>query len=72
MSDLQTTTITFYSDMRDIIINAQYNAVCSVDVQRVLMYWRLGERIVIEEQCGQERAGYGEYLIKNLAKGLEG
>ena len=71
MSDLQTINVFFYNDIRGIIVNARENAVRSVDVQRVLMYWRLGERIFIEEQHGQERATYGEYLIKNLAEQLE-
>ena len=35
------------------------------------MYWQLGERIFVEEQRGEDRAKYGEYLIKNLAKDLE-
>lgn len=35
------------------------------------MYWRLGERIFVEEQQGKERAEYGKYLIKNLSKEIE-
>jgi predicted nuclease of restriction endonuclease-like (RecB) superfamily len=35
------------------------------------MYWRVGERIVVEEQQGGERAEYGSYLLQNLAKHLE-
>jgi len=42
-----------------------------VDFQRVLMYWRLGERIFTEEQHGEQRAEYGTYLIRNLAKVIE-
>jgi len=37
----------------------------------VQMYWNIGRRIVEEEQHGKERADYGTYLIKNLAKELE-
>lgn len=61
----------FYSDARQIIENARTNAVRSVDFCRVQMYWKLGERIFVEEQGGKERADYGEYLIKNLASVLE-
>lgn len=46
-------------------------AVKSVDFCRVQMYWQLGKRIFEEEQQGKERADYGTYLIKNLAKQLE-
>ncbi len=33
-------------------------------------YWQIGKQIVEQEQQGQERAGYGEYLIKGLSKVL--
>jgi predicted nuclease of restriction endonuclease-like (RecB) superfamily len=61
----------FYGDIKNIIIDSRSAAIRSVDVQRVLMYWRLGERIFLEEQGGQDRAGYGSYLIKTLAKTIE-
>jgi predicted nuclease of restriction endonuclease-like (RecB) superfamily len=35
------------------------------------MYWRLGERIFLEEQRGEDRAEYGAYLIRNLADVIE-
>jgi hypothetical protein len=35
------------------------------------MYWKIGERIVVEEQEGKERAKYGDFLIKTLAGHLE-
>ena len=60
-----------YSDVRKIIETARNNAVRSVDFCRVQMYWNLGRRIFEEEQQGKERADYGTYLIKNLAKQLE-
>lgn len=31
------------------------------------MYWRLGERIFVEEQQEKERAEYGSYLLRNLS-----
>jgi len=61
----------FYDDIRKIIVNAKTDAVRSVNFQRVIMYWQLGERIFVEEQRGEDRAKYGEYLIKNLAIDLE-
>ncbi len=36
----------------------------------VATYWQIGERIVREEQGGQERAGYGERLLAQLGKTL--
>lgn len=59
------------NEIRSIIESAQTNAVRSVDFCRVQMYWRIGCRIVEEEQGGQVRAEYGKKLIKNLAKAIE-
>ncbi len=59
-----------YQDARQIIETARSNAVRSVDFCRVQMYWNLGKRIFEEEQQGKERADYGKYIIKNLAKRL--
>ncbi|MDD6295902.1 MAG: DUF1016 N-terminal domain-containing protein [Treponema sp.] len=51
--------------------SARSSAVRSVDFCRVQMYWNLGKRIFEEEQQGKERADYGTYLVKTLAKNLE-
>ena len=61
----------FISDIRNIITSARASAIRSVDFERVMMYWRLGERIVVEEQQGKMRADYGTYLLRNLAKQIE-
>ncbi len=63
--------ISFISDIKEIIDSSRNEAVRSVEFYRVQMYWRLGERIFNEEQGGSERADYGSFLIKNLAKELE-
>ena len=61
----------FVGDIRSIIDKARATAVRSVDFSRVQMYWNIGRRIFEEEQQGKERADYGTYLIRNLAKELE-
>ena len=73
MKEIGTSNINnaFINDIRAIINTARSNAVRSVDFQRVQMYWHLGKRIFEEEQHGKQRADYGTYLIKNLAKQLE-
>lgn len=58
-------------DIRNIINESRSNAVRSVDFCRVQMYWRIGQRIVEEEQGGNIRAEYGTKLIRNLATQLE-
>lgn len=61
----------FINEVKDIINAARANAVRSVDFCRVQMYWSIGKRIFEKEQQGKERAEYGKYLIRNLAKGIE-
>ncbi len=62
---------TFISEIKTIIAKSKEQAIRSVDFQRVQMYWYLGERIVREEQKGNERAEYGKQILKNLSKILE-
>ena len=71
MGEMKNINQTFYTDIREIIISARENAIRGVEYMRLMMYWRLGERIFIEEQRGQDRAAYGGYLIKNLAAKIE-
>lgn len=71
MNEIENTDKTFLCDIRYIIDSSRQNAVRSVDFCRVQMYWHLGKRIFEEEQHGKNRADYGTYLIKNLAKQLE-
>lgn len=59
------------SDIHSIISQARQNAVRSVNFERVVMYWKIGERIFEEEQNGEQRAEYGSFLIKTLAEALE-
>lgn len=71
MNDMQEHTQRFIADIRNIIDAARNQAVRSVDFCRVQMYWHMGKRIFEEEQQGKDRADYGSYLIKNLAKRLQ-
>jgi predicted nuclease of restriction endonuclease-like (RecB) superfamily len=71
MGDLQIKNTVLYNDVREIILNARKDAVRSVEFTRLVMYWHLGERIFVEEQREQNRAEYGEYLIRDLSNELE-
>jgi len=62
---------TLSQDVRSIIFTARQNAVRSVDFERVRMYWKIGQRIVEEEQGGEARAEYGAYIIRELAAQIE-
>jgi len=68
---MDTTLGDFINEIKGIINTARANAVRSVDFCRVQMYWSIGKRIFEKEQQGKERAEYGKYLIRNLAKGIE-
>ena len=59
------------TDIHTIITQARQKAVRSVNFERVVMYWKIGERIFEEEQQGEQRAEYGTFLIKTLATQLE-
>lgn len=61
----------FIWQIKEIIAQAQNNAVRAIDYQRVLMYWNIGKTIIEEEQQGKERAEYGTYLIRSLSKELK-
>lgn len=41
-----------------------------VDHERTLMHWRIGQRIFVEEQAGQDRAEYESYLTTFVAEQL--
>jgi hypothetical protein len=53
----------FVKDVKIIIGKARTQAVRSVELCGVQMYWKVGERIFNEEQLGKDRADYGAYLI---------
>ncbi len=64
-------SVSFISEIKEIIQKSKQQAVRSVEFFRVQMYWMLGERIFREEQQGKDRADYGSYLIRNLAEQIE-
>ena len=57
-------------DIRRIIEEARGRVARSINHERTVGYWLIGERIVIEEQNGKQRADYGKHLIKELSKTL--
>ena len=60
----------FVNDVKKLVEqgrNAAYGAVNSVMIET---YWRIGRRIVEQEQKGNERAEYGKQLIKMLSDEL--
>ena len=62
--------IGFIEEVKGIIENSREDAIRSVDHVRVKMYWKLGRKIVEEEQLGKERAKYGDFLLTTLSSNL--
>ncbi len=58
-------------DIKRLITNAQQKVIHTVENQRVLLYWSIGQRIFKEEQEGKDRAEYGKQIIRTLAKEIE-
>ena len=56
-----------YQNIRQILEDARRTAYTAVNVAMVQAYWNIGRIIVEEEQGGKTRAGYGEYLLKELS-----
>jgi len=63
-----------YGDIHSAIVQlleeARRAAARNVNALMTASYWEIGRRIVEAEQGGQERAGYGEQIIKRLAEDL--
>lgn len=70
MSNMSTIT-NLTKDIKELIDSAQTKAINTINFQRVVLYWNIGQRIFEEEQEGKDRADYGKQLIKNLSKELE-
>lgn len=60
----------FYHEVSELLKQARSNAFRAVNTLMVQTYWQIGRRIVEQEQKGQNRAGYGDYLISNLSRYL--
>ena len=61
---------TFYADILQILRDARKRAYAAVNTEMVQAYWLLGKRIVEEEQKGEQKAAYGESILKNLSIAL--
>ncbi len=58
------------ADVRSIIASGRGRAAAAVNAEMVTTYWRIGQRIVQEEQGGEKRAAYGERLLERLGRTL--
>ncbi len=57
-------------EIKQILKEARSKAYTAVNYTMVEAYWLIGKRIVEEIQDGEDRANYGEQVIKNVSKAL--
>ena len=60
----------FYTEISELLKQARNSAFKAVNTIMVQTYWQIGKRIVEQEQRGQNRANYGDFLITNLSRFL--
>jgi predicted nuclease of restriction endonuclease-like (RecB) superfamily len=70
MSELSKNENLFYCEISELLKQARNTAYKTVNTIMVQTYWQIGKRIVEQEQHGQNRASYGDYLITNLSRYL--
>ena len=69
--DIYKYTTNIFNDVMHIIEASQTQAHQAVNITLVLRNWYIGKRIYQEELNGENRAQYGEEIIKQLAKELQ-
>ena len=56
------------TDIKNILENGRRQAASAINMAMINAYWKIGERIVNEEQGGKMRAEYGTSSLKELSK----
>jgi len=57
----------FIVEIKNLIQTARKKTFQAINSAMIETYWEIGRRIVEEEQNGQQRASYGQEIIKNLS-----
>lgn len=65
-------TSDYVKDVQYILSEARKHSYKTVNSIMIQANWLVGWRIVEQEQNGEKRAGYGEKIIENLSKALNG
>ncbi len=60
----------FLAEVKHIVEQGRQQAYASVSQLMIETYWKIGERIVLQEQKGSNRAEYGTQLIAQLSEEL--
>jgi predicted nuclease of restriction endonuclease-like (RecB) superfamily len=62
----------FFTDISRMLSEARRKVYTAVNYAMIETYWNIGKRIVEQEQQGRERANYGDQLLVNLSRYLNG
>lgn len=60
----------YIQEIKQILVQARQKTYQAINTAMVEAYWKIGERIVLEEQNGKQRAAYGEHILRELSKAL--
>ena len=64
---MKSLTNNYINEIKAILSNARRQAYRAINSAMIEAYWKIGERIVLEEQNGKERADYGKEILQNLS-----
>lgn len=70
MKELQNTEINFIEEIKSLLQEARWKIVRQVNSTMLMTYFEIGQRIVEQEQKGNEQAKYGDYLLAELSESL--
>jgi hypothetical protein len=60
----------YIQEIKQILAQARQKTYQAINSEMVEAYWKIGEKIVLEEQNGKNRADYGKEVIKTISKEL--
>ena len=61
--------ILVYKDVKSTLEEDRSKSYSAINLYMIKVYWSIG-KLIVEAQNGEEKAEYGEFLIKNLSKEL--
>ncbi|WP_031529537.1 PDDEXK nuclease domain-containing protein [Dyadobacter crusticola] len=70
MKESHSLSTSLLKDVMHILQFARQKAYSAVNSEMVVAYWQMGRRIVQEEQHGEQKAAYGEAILKTLSISL--
>lgn len=70
VSEKSIVNVSFLNEVKQLVMQSRQQAYAAINQTMVTAYWKIGQRIVEEEQKGSQRAGYGQQLLKQLSAAL--